>query len=376
MKRDPSRSLRACPEFIEGTSFGFSSAGPLLDFGLFFENSLSHWERARVRANTMHKKITRRAFCSMLLVFPFPAWAQQAKKIPRIGVLSSGSPGPSPLLDAFKQGLRDLGYVEGQNIVLEHRFGEGKLERLADLAAELVRLKVDVIFTINAPAARAAKNVTKTIPIVFTWVADPLELVDSLAHPGGNVTGLTTMATDLSGKRLELLKEALPGISRVGVLWNSANPTATRVFREMEDASQQLGVRIHPMGVRDPDELQKAFEVATKARVGGLFVNEDAVMASYRTRVLDLAAKRRLPTGSMYKEFAEAGGLLTYGPDLPDMFRRAATYVDKILKGRKPDDLPVEQPMKFELVINLKTAKQIGRTIPPNLLVRAQKVIR
>jgi len=304
------------------------------------------------------------------------AEAQQPKKVPRLGVLSPGSPGPSPLLDAFRQGLRELRYVEGQNVTIEYRFAEAKPERLPDLAAELVRLKVDVIFTINAPAVRAAKNVTKTIPIVFTWVADPLELVSSLARPGGNVTGLTTIARDLSGKRLELLKEALSGVSRVGVLWNSANPTATRVFREMEEASPGLGVRIHPMGLQDPDELQKAFEAAIKARVGGLFVLEEAVMASYRTRVLGLASKHRLPTGSMYKEFAEAGGLLTYGPDLPDLFRRAATYVDKILKGAKPADLPVEQPTKFELVINLKTAKQIGVTIPPNVLVRADKVIR
>ena len=299
-----------------------------------------------------------------------------AEKSPRIGVLSPGSPGPSPLLDAFRQGLRELAYVEGQNVVLEYRYAEAKSERLPDLAAELVRLKVDVIFTINATAARAAKNATKTIPIVFTWVADPLELVASLARPGGNVTGLTTIAWDLSGKRLELLKEALSGVSRVGVLWNAANPTATRVFKEMEEAGPRLGVRIHPMGVRDPDELQKAFEVATKERVGGLFVIEEAVMASYRTRVLGLASKHRLPAGSQYKEFAEAGGLLTYGPDLPDLFRRAATYVDKILKGAKPADLAVEQPMKFEFMINLKTAKQIGVTIPPNVLVRADKVIR
>ena len=312
----------------------------------------------------------------MLLALPFSARAPQAKQIPRIGVLYPGSPGPSPLLDAFRQGLRELGYVEGQNVALEYRYADAKPERLRDLAAELVHLKVDVIFAINAPAARAAKDATKTIPIVFTWVADPLEFVASLARPGGNVTGLTTIAVDLSGKRLELLKEALPGVSRVGVLWNSANPTATRVFKEMEEASPRLGVRIHPMGVRDRDELQKAFEVAIKARIGGLFVIEEAVMASYRTRVLDLAVKHRLPTGSFYKEFAEAGGLLTYGPDLPDMFRRAATYVDKILKGRKPAELPVEQPMKFELVINLKTAKQIGLKVPPNLLVRAQKVIR
>jgi putative tryptophan/tyrosine transport system substrate-binding protein len=304
------------------------------------------------------------------------AEAQQPKKVPRIGVLSPGSPGPSPLLDAFRQGLRELAYVEGQNVVLEYRYAEAKSDRLPDLAAEFVRLQVDVIFAINATAARAAKNVTKTIPIVFTWVADPLELVASLARPGGNVTGLTTIAYDLGGKRLELLKEALSGVSRVGVLWNSANPTATRVFKEMEEASPRLGLRIHPMGVRNPDELQKAFEVATRERVGGLFVIEEAVMASYRTSVLSLASKHRLPAGSQYKEFAEAGGLLTYGPDLPDLFRRAATYVDKILKGAKPADLPVEQPTKFEFVINLKTAKQIGVTIPQSVLYRADKVIR
>ena len=304
------------------------------------------------------------------------AQAQQMKKVPRIGVLYPGSPGPSPLLDAFRQGLRELVYVEGQNVALEYRYADAKPERLRELAAELVHIKVDVIFAINAPAARAAKEVTKTIPIVFTWVADPLELVASLARPGGNVTGLTTIAADLGGKRLELLKETLPRVSRVAVLWNSANPTATRVFKEMEEAGPRLGVRIHPMGVGGSDELQKAFQVAIRERVGGLFVIEEAVMASYRTRVLDLAAKHRLPTFSQYKEFAEAGGLLTYGPDLPDMFRRAATYVDKILKGRTPADLPVEQPMKFELIINLKAAKQIGVTIPPNLLVRADKVIR
>ena len=312
----------------------------------------------------------------MLLAFPFSAQAQQPKKIPRISVLSPGFPGPSPLLDAFWQGLRELGYLEKQNIAIEYRHADGKLERLPELAAELVHLQVDVIFAINAPAARAAKDATKTIPIVFTWVADPLELVASLARPGENVTGLTTIAWDLSGKRLELLKEALPRVSRVGVLWHSVNPTATRVFREMEEVGPRLGVRIHPMGVRDTTELQKAFEVATKERVGALFVLEEAVMASYRPRVLELAAKHRLPTGSQYKEFAEAGGLLTYGPDLLDLFRRAATYVDKILKGRTPADLPVEQPMKFEFVINLKTAKQIGVTIPPNVLVRADKVIR
>ena len=313
---------------------------------------------------------------AMLFALCFSAEAQQPKKVRRIGVLSPGSPGPSPLLEAFRQGLRELGYVEGENIVLEYRYAEAKPERLPDLAGELVRHKVDLIFAINVTAGRAAKNVTKTIPIVFTWVADPLELVASLARPGGNITGLTTIAVDLSGKRLELLKETVPGVSRIGVLWNPANPTATRVFKEMEEASPRFGVRIHPMEMRDPEELQKVFQVATKERVGGLFVIEEVLMASYRKRVLDLASKHRLPTGSQYKEFAEAGGLLTYGPDLPDLFRRAAYFVDKILNGAKPADLPVEQPTKFEFVINLKTAKQIGLTIPPNVLARADKVIK
>ena len=304
------------------------------------------------------------------------AEAQQAKKLPRIGILSPGFPGPSPLLDAFRQGLHELCYVEGQNIAIEYRFAEAKPEPLPDLAAELVRLKVDVILAINTPAVQAAKNATKTIPIVFTWVSFPDSFVASLARPGGNVTGLTTLSEDLSGKRLELLKEALPGISRVAVLWNSANPNPTYQFREMERASLQLGIQLQPLGVRGPDELPNAFKVATREHAGALFVIEDAVLLQHRTRILDLAAKLRLPVASSYREFAEAGGLLSYAPNLPDQFHRAATYVDKILKGTKPADLPVEQPMKFELIINLKTAKQIGLTIPPDVLARADRVIR
>jgi putative tryptophan/tyrosine transport system substrate-binding protein len=286
------------------------------------------------------------------------AEAQQPKKVPRIGVLSPGSPGPSPLLDAFRQGLRELGYVEGQNIAVEYRFAEANPEPLSDLAGELVRLKVDVILTINTAASDAAKNVTKTIPIVFTYVADPGGLVASLARPGGNITGLTTLAAELSGKRLELIKEALPGISRVAWLWNSANPTATRVFRETERASPQLGIQLQPLKVQGPDEFQNAFKVATGKHAGVLFVWEDAVLLPHRTRILELAAKHRLPAASQYREFAEAGGLLSYGPNLPEHFRRAATYVDKILKGTKPTDLPVEQPTKFEFVINLKRRKR------------------
>ena len=304
------------------------------------------------------------------------AEAQQAAKVIQVGVLSSGSRGQLAVFDPFRQGLRDLGYVEGNNIAIEYRFAEGKPERLPDLATELIRLNVDVIFTINTPASQAVKNATKTIPIVFTWVADPIALVASLARPRGNITGLSSVSADLSGKRLELLKETLPRVSRVGILWHSANPTATRIFKDMEDASPHVGIRVHPLEIRGSDDLQKAFVVAAKERLGALIVIEEAVMASYRTRILDLAAKHRLPTASFYKEFAEAGGLLTYGADFPDLFRRAATYVDKILKGAKPTDLPVEQPIKFEFIINLKAAKQIGLTIPPNVLARADKVIK
>jgi len=317
---------------------------------------------------------------SLLTLFISPsaqlAEAQQPKKVPRIGVLSPGSPGPSPLLDAFRQGLRELGYVEGQNIAIEYRFAEAKSEPLPELAAELVRLRMDVILAINTPASQVAKNATKTIPIVFTYVADPAALVASLARPGGNITGLTTLAAELSGKRLELIKEALPGISRVAYLWTSANPTATRVFRETELASRQLGIQLQPLKVQGPDQFQNAFKMATGKRAGVLFVWEDAVLLPHRTRILDLAARHRLPTTSQYREFAEAGGLLSYGPNLPDQFHRAAFYVDKILRGTKPADLPVEQPTKFEFVINLKTSKQMGLTIPPNVLARADKVIR
>jgi putative tryptophan/tyrosine transport system substrate-binding protein len=327
----------------------------------------------------MKNKLVGFALTVLLLALGVSAEAQQPGKIARIGILHPQRPGDAGvevLIEAFRRGLRQLGYIEGKNVVLEHQFAEGKLDRLPDLVAEFVRLKVDVIFALNTPAARAAKNGTKTIPIVFTWVADPIDLVASLARPGGNVTGLSTVSADLSGKRLEILKEALPGVSRVGVLLNSDNSVATRLFRDMENVSPQFGIRLHSLGVRGPGELQKVFDIAAKERIGALFVIEEAVIASYRTRVLELAAKQRLPTASQYKEFAEAGGLLTYGADLPDLFRRAATYVDKILKGTKPADLPVEQPIKFEFVINLKTAKQIGVTIPPNVLARADKVIK
>jgi putative tryptophan/tyrosine transport system substrate-binding protein len=317
--------------------------------------------------------------CLLLTVLLFtvsPAEAQQSKKVYRIGVLSPGSPGPSPLLDAFRQGLRQLGYVEGQNIAIEYRFAEAKPEALPDLAAELVHLRVDVILTMNTPASEAAKNATKTTPIVFTYVADPAGLVASLARPGGNVTGLTTIATDLSGKRLEILKESVPKIRRVAALLNPANPVPVLIFKETDVAARALGLQLQSLEVRGPDELPNAFEVARKVRAGALLVIEDLVLSLHRARIVDLAVKSRLPTASQYREFAEAGGLLSYGANLPDSFRRAAYYVDKILKGTKPADLPVEQPTKFEFVINLKTAKQIGLTIPQSVLYRADKVIK
>jgi putative ABC transport system substrate-binding protein len=309
-----------------------------------------------------------------VLAAPLAAEAQQVT-VRRIGVLSPASPGPSSLLDAFQKGLGELGWIEGQNLRLEYRFAETRLDRLPGLASNLVGLKVDIIFAINSTAAHAALKATKTIPIVFTWVADPLSLVTNLARPGANVTGLTTITTELSGKRLQLFKEVLPSISRIAVLWNSANPAATHVFREMEVAAAQLGVQLYPIGVSPSSPLQDAFTAAGRARASALFVIEEASLFPHRAHILSLAAQHRLPAASQFRDFAEAGGLLSYGPNLPDLFRRAAIYVDKILKGTQPGDLPVERPEKFELVINLKTAKALGLTIPPSLLQRADQVI-
>ena len=313
---------------------------------------------------------------AVLLAVANIAEAQQPKKVPRIGVLSPSSSGFSPLLDAFRQGLRELAYIEGQNIAIEYRFAEANPEALPDLAAELVHLKVDVILTINTPATQAAENATKTIPIVFAWIADPAGLVTSLARPGGNVTGPITLATDLSERRLELLREAVPKIRRVAALLNPANPVVVLIFKETDMAARALGLQLHSVEVRGGDELTNAFEAARKERADALLVIEDLVLSANRTRIVDLAVKSRLPTASQYREFAEAGGLLSYGASLPNSFRRAAYYVDKILKGTKPADLPVEAPTKFEFVINLKTAKQIGLTIPQSVLYRADRVIK
>jgi len=327
----------------------------------------------------MHKKITRRAFCSMLLALPFPAHAQQPKKIPRIGWLDQSSPNPEVLrlIGLFRKGLRDASYVEGKNIAIESRYAEGKTERLSELAAELVRLKVDCIITSGGQPTEAAQRATKTIPIVMAVSGDPVAqgFVASLARPGGNITGLSILSPELSGKRLELLKEVLPGLSRVAVLgYAKAHGPA---WKELEAAARSLQLKLQPLEVRGPDDLAKLFQEAIKARAQALLTLQHALFnRDYRTMIVELAAKNRLPAMYGGAEFTEVGGLMSYGPDISDNFRRAAVYVDKILKGTKPADLPVEQPMRFEFIINLIAAKQIGLTVPPNVLVRAQRVIR
>ena len=303
--------------------------------------------------------------------------AQQPKKVPRIGVLWPTAP-PDPFFDAFKQGLGELGYVQGQNIAFDERWAEGKLERLPVLAAELVRVGVDVIVTRQTPPTQAAKQATRTIPIVMALVTDPVAsgLVGSLARPGGNITGLSTLAQDVDGKRLELLKETVPKITRVGFMWDPAGTAGAHRFKEAQAAAQVLGITLQSMEVRNTKELDSVFETAELRRVGALMVTTP-IISNHRRRFVDLTANKRLLLVYDTREFVEeASGLMSYGPNYSDLFRRAATYVDKILKGAKPADLPVEQPTKFELVINLKTAKQIGLTIPPNVLARADKVIK
>lgn len=306
--------------------------------------------------------------------------AQQPQKVPRIGVLIAGSPASNATrVEAFRQGLRELGYVERQNIAIEYRYGEGKRERFPDLAAELVRLKVDVIVAGGGTGqALPVKKATSSIPIVFTNVSDPVGagLVASLARPGGNVTGLSSVSQDLSGKRLELLKETIPKASRFAVLYNPNDSAKVAEFKEIEVAARPLGVQLQSLEVRSLDEFENAFKTATRGKAAALQVLPTTILSTHRKRIAELATKSRLPTMWAESGFMDAGGLMSYGPNYDDLFRRATTYVDKILKGAKPADLPVEQPMKFELVINLKTAKQIGLTIPPNVLARADKVIK
>jgi putative tryptophan/tyrosine transport system substrate-binding protein len=302
--------------------------------------------------------------------------AQQPGKVPRIGFLITG--GQSDRFEAFRRGLRDLNYVEGKNIIIEHRQTEGKVERLNQLAAELMRLKPDVIVAGSTQDVLAAKSVNSTIPIVMVTVGDPVTsgLVDSLARPGGNITGVTTLSPDVNGKRLELLTETVSKPSRVGVLWNPQGSGSPLSWKESQLAAQSLGVPLHSIEVRSPDELRTAFESAIKARTVALVVTSNPLFSANQNRIVELASKNRLPTIYGTKEAVEAGGLMSYGTSYTDLYRRAAVFVDKILKGTKPSDLPVEQPMKFEFVINLKAAKQIGLTIPPNVLTRADRVIR
>ena len=314
---------------------------------------------------------------ALLSALSFPAVAQQSAKIPRIGVLRAGSL-PDPFVEAFRQGLRDLGYVEGKTILIEYRYAEGKSDRLPNLAADLVRINSDVIVTADTPPTRAAMSATKEIPIIMGNVADPVAagLVANLARPGGNVTGFSALAPQLDGKRLELLKETLPTVTRVAWVWDPGNPALTIRLKEMQAAAQALELKLQALEVRTPKELESAFEAAIREHAGALLV--PAVMVSpYRRQIVDFADKKRLPLIYDTREFVEqAGGLMSYGPDFSDLWRRAAAYVDKILKGAKPADLPVEQPTKFELVINLRAAKQIGLTIPPNVLARADRVIK
>lgn len=327
----------------------------------------------------MKKKIATFVLGAVLIALSVPAGAQQPKKVARIGWLEISSPNPDALrlIELFREGTRDLGWVEGQNVAFEYRYADGKAERLPDLAAEFVRLKVDIIVTHSGASIRAAKESTRTIPIVMVVSGDPVRdgTVASLARPGGNITGLTILSPELSGKRLELLKEVVPGLSRVGVL---KDPKAhVSAWKEVETAARPLQLKLQPLDWRGPEDLARLFEAAKKDRAQALLTLPHPLFnRDYRTLIVELVAKNRLPAIYGGTEFSEVGGLMGYGPDISDNFRRAATFVDKILKGTKPADLPVEQPTKFELIINLKTAKQIGLTVPPNVLARADKVIK
>jgi len=314
-----------------------------------------------------------------LVGLPVFSTAQTPPKVPRVGFLHPLSPTDDPHLpEAFRQGLRELGYVEGQNIAIEYRFAEARPDRLPALAAELVRLKVDVIVTAAPAAPEAAKQATNTVPIVFAVVGDPVAvgLVASVARPGGNITGLSSIASEVVGKQLELLKEVAPKVSRVAVLQNPSNDSHLPTLRQAERAARALGVQLHILQARSPAEIDTAFAAMRTQRVGGVLVLRDALFNAQRTQIVALAAKSRLPAVYGLREHAEAGGLMAYGASTPPMYRRAATYVDKIQKGAKPADLPVEQPTRFELVVNLKTAKALGLTIPPSILIRADQVIQ
>jgi putative ABC transport system substrate-binding protein len=322
----------------------------------------------------------RRAFIYAVaggVLAPLAAEAQPAGKIPRIGFLFYGAPGPSAEIDAFRQGLRELGYIERQNIAVEYRFAGGQVERLPELAAELVRLKPDVIVTPATPPSLSAKQATRTIPIVFAGVADPVGagLIVDFARPGGNITGVASISAELGGKRLELLKGVAPKAARVAVLYNPGDRANVLVLKQLQESAPALGLTLQPLEVRGPGDFNGAFVAMTRDHAPALFVAAGVLTFEHRKALVDLAAKSRIPTMWGHRQFVDAGGLMSYAVNYYDQVRRAATYVDKILKGAKPGDLPVEQPTKFELVINIKAAKDIGLTIPQSLLGRADQVI-
>ena len=318
-----------------------------------------------------------KVIAGLAAAWPLAARAQTpAGKIYRLGFLQPGKP-PEPLVEALRERLKELGYREGHNIAYEYRWAEGKNERLVELAKELVDVKVDVITTLSTPAALAAKNVTKTIPIVFTGVGDPVGagVVPSLSHPGGNVTGISTLATELSAKRLELLKEIVPNAAPVAMVWNDTNPSMVLSAREAQNAADRLDLNLQSIGVHDLISFDAAFATIKSSKFNALLTLVDPFTREHRQRIVDFAAQRRLPAIYEAREFVDAGGLVSYGPSLPALQRRAADYVSMIFKGGKPADIPIEQPTKFELIINLKTARELGLTIPPTVLARADELI-
>lgn len=324
-------------------------------------------------------KLVSGAVVLLLVVGPLAVEAQPAVRVYQVGWLSGGSASTSSpeLLDAFRHALREFGWVEGRNIRIVYRYADGHLDRLADMAADLVRIQVDVILATVPAALAAARNATKTVPIVMVFGPDPVEsgLVASLARPGGNITGLTSLSADLGRKQLELLKEMVPGLARVAVLWNPANPWHATGVKHVEAAARGLGVRLQVLGVREPDEFDAAFAAMARERAGAVLGLPDPLTFLHRARLADLAAKHRLPSMNGLSEYTEAGGLASYWPNSAEMFRRAATYVHRILTGTRPGDLPIEQPTKFELVVNLKTAKALGLAIPSSLRLRADRLI-
>ena len=324
------------------------------------------------------RHVVRDIVACIFLAVPFVAPAQQPSRIPQIGFLGTGSPAESAYrVEAFQQALRGLGYVEGRNIAIEYRWADGKVERFPDFAVALVGLKVDTIVATSTPGALAARNATRTIPIVFVTAADPVGsgLVASVARPGGNVTGLSLLAPEITARQLQLLKEAVPRAFRVAVLSNPTNAYTALLVKETEAAARSLAVRLQLLAVQEADAFDRAFSEIRRERPDALLVLADPTLVFHRARIVEFANQNRLPAMYPHREYAEAGGLMAYGTDLRDLYRRAATYVDKILKGAKAADLPVEQPTKFELVINVKSAKVLGLTIPPSLLVRADEIV-